>query len=204
MTETAPQARKCLSRGTFKRKSGSGLKRGKGPSRGKQTVSTRKKKKSKVDLRREWLVPDTTGRLRYVGLRGIYWYWLSRDVRKTEWEKYGVCITCLEPIEDWTKADCGHIVASSWCGEYLRLNRINLTIQHKKCNNPRFCPQAGVLNAVNIDKRHGDGYMQNLLGLVKTEAKTPTQEQYRKLIRALPSYQEAVNNAQKEESLVLQ
>lgn len=154
----------------------------------------KKRSKTKIDLRREWLVPDTTGKLRYTGLRGIYWYWLSRDVRRSEWEKYGVCITCLNPIEDWTKADCGHIVASAYCGEYLRFNRMNLTIQHKKCNNPRFSPHAGVVNAVNIDARHGVGYMGKLLSLRKKDCKAPSQEEYRQLIRALPSYQEALKS----------
>lgn len=156
-----------------------------------QTGANKRKKKTKVDLRREWLVPDSTGKLRYTGLRGIYWYWLSRDVREKEWLRYGVCITCLEPIEDWTKADCGHIVASSYCGEFLRLNPANLTIQHKKCNNPRFSPHAGVLNAVNIDKRHGAGFMESLLALRKKEAKEPGQHEYRCLIQSLDSYKKA-------------
>lgn len=160
----------------------------------KKALKQKKKRKTQIDLWREWLVPDGAKR-RYKGLRGIYWYWLSRDVRKTEWEKWGgLCLTCLNPIEDWRMADCGHIVASRWCGEYLRFNRKNLTIQHKGCNNPRFCPQAGVLNAVNIDKRHGDGYMDMLLSLVKKECKEPGQEEYRQLIRDLPSYQEALSN----------
>lgn len=145
-------------------------------------------------LKEQWSIPTTNNfKLRYTGLRGVYWYWLSRDVRKSEWEKYnGECLTCLERIEKWEEADCGHIVASRWCGEFLRFNRMNLTIQHKKCNNPRFCPQAGVMNAINIDKRHGTGYMDRLVSLRKTEAKEPSQDQYRELIRALPSYQAAL------------
>lgn len=147
-------------------------------------------KKTKNDLKREWLVPNVP--LRYVGLRGIYWYWLSRDVRKKEWEKWGgECITCLVPLATWEEGQCGHILASSFCGEYLRLNPINLTLQHSKCNNPRFSPHAGVANALNIDKRHGAGYMEMLYSLRKKECKTPTAEEYRALIRALPSYQEA-------------
>jgi len=145
-------------------------------------------------LKREWLVP-TTAWMRYKGLRGIYWFWLSIEVRKTEWEKYKVCITCLEPLATWQEGQCGHILASSYCGEFLRLNRMNLTIQHAKCNNPKFSPHAGVANAVNIDKRHGVGYMERLYSLRKTECKEPTQDEYRALIRALPSYQEAVSNS---------
>lgn len=152
----------------------------------------KKKKRSGADMKNEWLIPKASHHLRYVGIRGVYWYWLSRDVRKSEWEKWKVCLTCLEPIEDWTKADCGHIVPSSFCGEYLRLNRINLTIQHKACNNPRFSPYAGVYNAVNIDKRYYEGYMEFLLSQRKKECKEPTTNEYKELIRALPSYQEAL------------
>lgn len=167
------------------------------PKRGRKTLKTasgqKKPKKTNSDLCREWSIPQNSFKLRYTGLRGVYWYWLSRDVRKSEWEKWnGLCLTCLEPIEDWQFADCGHIVASRWCGEFLRFNRMNLTIQHKKCNNPRFCPQAGVMNAINIDKRHGTGYMDRLVSLRKTEAKEPSRDQYRELIRALPSYQAAL------------
>lgn len=153
----------------------------------------RKRAKSKIDLRREWLVPDSTGKLRYVGIRGVYWYWLSRDVRKSEWEKYGICITCLGSIEDWRTEDCGHIIASDRCGEYLRLNRKNLTLQHKKCNNSLWTPQAGVLNTLNMDKRHGAGYMESLRALMTVECKEPTTNEYKELIQALPSYKEALN-----------
>lgn len=152
-------------------------------------------KRTEADLKREWLVP-TNAWMRYKGLRGIYWYWLSIDVRKMEWVQWGGrCLTCLEFIPTWQEGQCGHIVSSSYCGEYLRLNRINLTIQHAACNNPKFSPHAGVANAVNIDKRHGAGYMEMLLSLRKTECKEPGQEEYRVLIRAVPSYQEAVDNS---------
>lgn len=154
--------------------------------------SKKKKKRTKVDLRREWLVPDATGPLRYTGLRGIYWYWLSRDVRKAEWDKWGNCLTCLKPIEDWQLADCGHIIASRFCGEFLRLNPINLTIQHKGCNNPRFSPHAGVSNAVNYDLRYGQGKFAELYAMRTIHTKEPSQEEYRTLIRRLSSYQEAL------------
>jgi hypothetical protein len=142
-------------------------------------------------LWREWLVPDGAYR-RYKGLRGILWYWLSRDVRKDEWERYGVCITCLEPVEDWHYADCGHMVDAANCGEYLRFLRRNLALQHKKCNNPRFTPSAMALNAVHYDQRYGQGAWEKLYALKKKECKEPTQGEYKDLIRALPSFQEAL------------
>lgn len=169
-----------------------------------------KKKKSKsskdLELRREWLLPTGYNhKLRYVGLRGIYWYWLSRDVRKTEWEKWnGECITCLVPLATWEEGQCGHMVASSECGEFLRFNRKNLALQHAKCNNPRFNPNAGARNAVHYDMRYGQGAWDRLYALRKVECKNPKQEEYRELIRALPSYQEAVDKLTQSQDKVLE
>lgn len=161
----------------------------------RKAVAKKKKKRTVADLWREWFVPDNAYR-RYTGLRGIYWYWLSREVRKDEWEKYdGLCITCLLPIEHWTQGHCGHIIAAQNCGEYLRFNRINLSIQHPACNSDRITPQAAALNALHYDQRHGIGAWDALYSLRKTEAKCPTQPQYRELIEALSSYKEAKNKA---------
>lgn len=152
-------------------------------------AKSKTKKKKKIDLWREWGVPDHAYR-RYPGLRGIYWYWLSRDIRKSEWERWDkLCITCLLPVDNWENGDCGHIIASHGCGEYLRFNPINLTLQHKHCNNPRITPNAAALNAIHYDQRYGQGAWQALWNIRKTEVKHPTQAEYRALITALPSFQ---------------
>ena len=185
-----------LKRGTLRPK-----KRATGLLGGKKTKFRAHRAKTKSDIYREWLVPEyvvKTGRTRYANpLRSIYWYWLSRDVRKSEWEKWdGKCLTCLVPLATWEEGQCGHVVASSVCGEFLRFDRRNLTIQHGKCNNPRFRPDAPALNAIHYDQRHGQGAWQQLYDMRKTEAKEPNQQRYRDLIEALPSYQEAKNAAQ--------
>ncbi len=159
------------------------------------TEAKKRAKKTKVDLWREWLVPDNAYR-RYPGLRGIYWYWLSRDVREKEWKKWdGLCLTCLTTIPHWTDGHCGHVIAAQNCGEYLRFNRINLTIQHAACNSDRITPQASALNALHYDQRHGQGAWDRLYAMTKTVCKAPRQGEYRDLIRSLPSYQKAVDNA---------
>lgn len=163
-----------------------------GPKRTKPLVKKKRPRKTKIGLWREWLVPDGAYQ-RYTGLRGIYWYWLSREIRKDEWEKYdGLCLTCLKPIEHWTMGHCGHIIAAQNCGEYLRFLRENLTIQHPHCNSDRITPQAAALNALHYDQRYGQGSWDALYALREKKAKTPTQEQYKDLIRALPSFQEAL------------
>lgn len=167
--------------------------------------ASKRKKKTKADKYREWLIPEYIIRggglkslIRYSDpLRGIYWYWLSKDVRKKEWEQWGgLCITCLKPIERWEDGQCGHVVSSAECGEFLRFDRRNLTIQHGGCNNPRFSPNAPALNAIHYDQRHGQGAWQWLYDQRKVEAKNPSQEKYRVLIRNLDSFREAQKELQ--------
>lgn len=187
-----------LVRKPIQKKAGSALRGAKTPlgaSKGKKTGKvSKRRKKTYADLKREWLVP-ANGYTRFSGLRGIYWYWLSRDIRQKEWEKYGHCITCLVPMETWEEGVCGHIIASQNCGEYLRLNPINLTIQHRACNSDRVTPQAAALNAIHYDQRHGQGAWATLYSLRKTEAKNPGQEELRRLIQGLDSYKMAQNKA---------
>lgn len=167
------------------------------PAKGKKQASkaVKRKKRTKVSILREWLVPDGSY-LRYSNrLRAAYWYWLSRDVRKSEWEKWDkLCITCLLPVEDWEKGHCGHIISSSECGEFLRFNRINLTLQHAACNSDKITPMAAALNALHYDQRYGAGAWDALYAQRKTDCKEPKQSEYPDLIRALPSYQEALEN----------
>jgi len=160
--------------------------------RGKTALKKKRRKKTKIDLWREWLVPDGAYH-RYTGLRGIYWYWLSRDVRKSEWEKWdGLCLTCLRQVERWEDGHCGHVIAAQNCGEYLRFNRRNLTLQHAACNSDTITPQAAALNAIHYDERYGKGAWQELYELKKETCKTPTSAEYRTLILGLRSFQDAL------------
>ena len=150
------------------------------------------RKASKISLWRQYNVPDWAYH-RYEGERGIYWFWLSRDVRQSEFEKWdGRCLTCLMRLEDWRDGDCGHVVPSANCGEFLRFHRKNLTLQHKKCNNPHFTPDAGLRNAIHYDQRYGAGAIEKLLALKATKTKPPTKKQYEQLIKALPAYQQSL------------
>lgn len=166
----------------------------------KSTPYTKAKKKTKADVYRDFCLPEFMIRsgglkkwVRYSDpYRGMYWYWLSRDVRKKEWEKWGgLCLTCLKPIEKWQDGQCGHVVSSAECGEHLRFDRRNLTIQHGGCNNPRFSPNAGALNAIHYDERHGQGAWQALYNERKIDAKNPSKSKYIELIESLDSYREA-------------
>jgi len=163
--------------------------------RKKASDYVKRKKKTKIGILREWLVPIGIDSVRFKGnmLRSVYWYWLSRDVRKSEWEKWDkLCLTCLRPIENWEDGHCGHVIASAGCGEYLRFHRSNLTLQHAACNSDRITPMAAALNAIHYDERYGKGAWDKLYALRKIDCKEPKQSEYPDLIRALPSYQEAL------------
>lgn len=161
--------------------------------RSQNAPGRKKRKKTIVDLWRLWLVPDKAYR-RYKGLRGIYWYWLSRDVRKSEWLRWDkLCLTCALPVEAWEQGQCGHIIPSDGCGEYLRFSRLNLCLQHPGCNANHIQKLASALNAINYDKRYGAGSWQKLYEMRKFNVKEPSQEEYRQLIQSLPSYQEALH-----------
>lgn len=149
-----------------------------------------KKKQSVADLQREWFIPVGAW-MRYPGLQGVYWYWLSRQVRKEEWLKWKVCITCDRPIRDWREGVCGHIIAVQVCKEYLKFHRPNLTIQHMNCNDNKMSPMAAALNLRNYDKRHGAGAWDALWELRKKPKKPYTQKELRALIEDLESYQAA-------------
>ncbi len=163
----------------------------------KVSEAVKRKKRTKAAICREWLFPGNPGDLRYSNvMRGLYWYWLSRDVRRSEWEKWGKkCLTCLNPVENWEDGHCGHVIASAMCGEYLRFNRRNLTIQHAACNSDRITPMAAALNALHYDERYEKGAWDKLYSLRKTEAKEPKTSEYPDLIRGLESYQQALKNA---------
>lgn len=152
-----------------------------------QTTS-RIKKQTEADLKRQWGI-DPKVQLRYKGLAGVYWHWLSRDIRKLDFERYGKCVSCPAICTDWTKWDCGHFVASGDGGFATRFMRLNLALQCKRCNNPRWCPDASAFFAIELDKRHGPGTAESLLRLKGATQKEMTDQQYELLIKALPSYQ---------------
>lgn len=148
----------------------------------------KKKKQTQADLKRQW---GLTGhqQLRYRGLAGIYWYWLSRQVRQEEYYRYGKCVSCIRTCPDWRDWDCGHFVASGDGGFATRFLRLNLALQCKACNNPKWSPDAPAFFAVELDRRYGYGTAAMLLKLKGADKKEPTKAEYELLISALPSYQ---------------
>lgn len=119
-----------------------------------------KKKHTKADLNREWGIPANYS-LRWTGIRGVVWYWMSRYVRMRDAKKYGKCISCNFRSDAWTDYDAGHYVAVSR-SLGLSLELVGVNGQCKKCNNPRWTPDASIPYAVELDKRYGEGTAKKL------------------------------------------
>ena len=156
----------------------------------------KKKKQTKADLYRYWGIPEKLIRggglktlLRYKGMAGIYWYWLSRQIRYEEFVMFGgKCVSCPSILERWEDGDCGHFLASGSGGFATRFMRENLAFQCKRCNNPSWSPSSPAFFAIEIDKRWGTGTAEKILNLKDVAQKEMEPEEYGVLISALPSY----------------
>lgn len=150
----------------------------------KKMLKKYSKKKSKISLWREWGVPDYAYH-RYEGLKGIYWYYFSKSIRERDYRDHGgICMTCLKYVEKEV-SQCGHLFAARDCGFALLFHPLNNHLQHSHCNNPRFTPGAGVLNAINIGKRYGQETLDMLAELKKENTKEWDKATYRKKIDEL-------------------
>ena len=148
----------------------------------------KRKRATKADFLRSWgIFPGTW--MRYSGIRGIYWFWFSRTVRERDYKEHeGLCITCGKYVEKGSDQAC-HIFAASGCGFALLFHPLNVHLGHSKCNNPRFTPSAGVFNALNIEKRYGNGTIARLATLKENKTKEWNRQEYEERIRQLPAYQ---------------
>jgi len=94
---------------------------------------------------------------RYRGLKGKYWTLFSEYVRRRDFIAYGRCVSCNEGISDWRYADAGHFIAAGRCGFALLFDPLNVNLQCKRCNNPRWRPDAGAFYYRGLDARYGAG-----------------------------------------------
>lgn len=145
---------------------------------------------TEADLKRQWNIPVKT-KLRYKGIAGVYWNWLSKQVRQEDFKNHhGKCVSCNRILESWEEGDCGHLLASGNGGFATRFMRTNLALQCKPCNNPSWTPDAPAFFALEVDRRYGQGTAAHILSLKGTNQKEMKKEEYVIAILALPSYQE--------------
>ena len=149
------------------------------------------KKASKIALWRLWNVPDWAYH-RYEGIKGVYWFWFSRTIRVRDYEKFsGKCITCGLYVERGSDQAC-HIFAAKNCGFALLFHPLNVHLGHSHCNNPRFTPDAGVSNALTMEKRYGLDTLAELKALTQKRTKEWKREKYEEEIKKLPAYQQSL------------
>lgn len=139
---------------------------------------------------REWkLDPKITPR--YTGIAGIYWTYLSRQVRQEDFKKYGgKCVSCNVVLARWQDGDCGHFIASGSGGFATRFMRENLALQCRRCNNPSWVPDASAFFAREVDRRWGAGTAERIMNLKGVKQKEMNKQQYADAIRALPSFKD--------------
>lgn len=126
-----------------------------------KTRASKLKRGELIALLRSWGVP-AGAKLRYNGLKGIYWYYFSQFIRKRDCERFGTCVSCNRKIDDWRTGHAGHFVSAGEGGFRLLFDPMNVHLQCAKCNNPTFTPDAGIGYAITLDKRYGYGTAESL------------------------------------------
>lgn len=114
--------------------------------------------------------------IRFEGLKGIYWWLLSRHIRKRDFIMWnGKCVSCGRTFDNWHDLQAGHFIAASKGGFDLLFDPSNLAAQCPPCNNPRISPNATYPFALELDRRYGAGTSQALFDRSGPKAK-PTKE----------------------------
>lgn len=166
-----------------------------------------KKKQSKADILRGWGIypPFQWSQLRYKSpyQKGVYWYYLSLEIRHRDVSQWGECISCGKPIEVDT-CQAGHFIAAHGCGRDLLFNFLNLNAECPYCNGKNANHLFGYEK--NLIKRYGKEAPALLKDkyFLYQQSKEPVKDwkaiEYEEKIKALKSYQQA--KKQNEESIV--
>lgn len=127
----------------------------------KRATKPKAKKKTKAGLWRIYGL-NRPPKPRYEGLRGIYWYLLSRKVRQRDFKAFRACISCGRTVFRWEDTDAGHFIPASAGGFGLLFDERNVNMQHKACNNPTWTPEASLGYEKGLDERYGEGTAQDL------------------------------------------
>lgn len=119
----------------------------------------KRKKQTKADFNRTFGIPPEH-KLRWVGLTGVAWYFLSILRRNEDAKKYGKCVSCEAKL-DWDQGDGGHFISVSR-SPGMKLQEDNVYLQCKRCNNPSWVPDASIPFGAEIDRRFYPGKAKEL------------------------------------------
>lgn len=184
-----------IARRTLLKKSRSTLKRK--PFSVKRATGGKKKKQTKKDILRSWLLPETYNwsslRYKHPAEKGIYWYYFSLFTRQRDVQQWGTCISCGKPITVET-SQAGHFIAAHGGGRDLLFDYLNVNAECPNCN--------------GNDENHLWGYERNLIKRYGPEAPKLLKDKfflykqltepvkdwnaatYAQMIKDLPSYQQ--------------
>ena len=110
---------------------------------------------------RYWGLPEDY-QLRWVGLRGVLWFYMSRAIKQEEFEEYGSkCVSCPAKLERWEDGQAAHYISVSR-SLGLSLTRENIALSCARCNNPTWSPDASIPFGIELDKRYGKGTAKGL------------------------------------------
>lgn len=125
--------------------------------RRKVSLKKTKKKKTKVDLWREFGL-TRPAKPRYSGLRGVLWLVLSQYVRARDKALWGAfCVNCGLEKEEFHG---GHYIATGSCGwDGLALDEKNV---HAECSSCNFRDKQKLKYGFNLDIRYGVGTADKL------------------------------------------
>lgn len=144
---------------------------------------------------------------RYKGLKGDLWEIFSKYTRIRDFLKYGTCISCGKKLPHWKLGDAGHYVAASHCGFGLLFDEQNVNLQCKKCNNPKWTPDATIPYGLELDKRYGKNTAQKLWNrrtqITKEYSQVEYQRQINKYKRKFEALEKKFNNPFKLEALLV-
>lgn len=100
---------------------------------------------------------------RYTGIKGVLWTIFSRYIRKRDFILYnGRCVSCSTTVSDWKLADPGHYVSVSRGNFRNIFSEKGVNLQCKKCNNPKWTPDASIPYALELDRRYGPGTAEQI------------------------------------------
>jgi hypothetical protein len=95
---------------------------------------------------------------RYTGLKGVLWAIFSMYTRKRDFLLHtGSCVSCSAVLNDWKEGDAGHYVSVTRGNFWSLFFEGNVHLQCKRCNNPKWTPDASIPFAFELDRRLGKG-----------------------------------------------
>lgn len=149
------------------------------------------RRKKKKDKELATLYGAVMNYWRYVGLKGIYWHFLSQYIRRRDFHKYGTCISCGRAFSNWKESQAGHYAPASNCGFALLFDKRNIHAECAACNNPRISPGKLIPYRANLVKRYGEKYVRKLdkeyaeKKITKSWSQIEYDREIRKLIKEL-------------------